>query len=123
MMSNEDWESQALVWLERLREAGAAKQSLVEYCRRYGLRPGEAYQWKRNLRSAGRWPAAKASRSTVVARTAPPGFARVRIVPEHRAVSAPLHLHLHLANGRRAELVLSDERQLPRVIELLEQPS
>jgi hypothetical protein len=30
MMSNEDWESQALVWLERLREAGAAKQSLVE---------------------------------------------------------------------------------------------
>jgi hypothetical protein len=30
---------------------------------------------------------------------------------------------LHLANGRRAELVLSDERQLPRVLELLEQPS
>jgi hypothetical protein len=123
MMSNEDWESQALVWLERLREAGAAKQSLVEYCRRHGLRPGEAYQWKRNLRSAGRWPAAKASRSTVVARTAPPGFARVRIVSEHRAVSAPLHLHLHLANGRRAELVLSDEAQLSRVLELLEQPS
>jgi hypothetical protein len=60
------------------------------------------------------------SGSTEVARTAPPGFARVRIVPES-AVSAPLHLQLHLANGRRAELLLSDERQLPRVLELLEQ--
>jgi hypothetical protein len=123
MMSNEDRESQGLVWLERLREAAAGKQSLVEYCRRHGLRPGEAYQWKRNLRSAGRWPASKASGSTVLARTAPPRFARVRIVPEDRTVSAPLHLQLHLANGRRAELVLSDERQLPRVLELLEQPS
>src|ERR1700722_10948723 len=52
-MSNEDCEKQALVWLERLREAAAGKQSLVEYCRRHGLRPGEAYQWKRNLRSTG----------------------------------------------------------------------
>jgi len=40
-------------------------------------------------------------------------------VPEHR--TAPLHLQLHLANGRRAELLLSDERQLVRVLELLEQ--
>ncbi len=36
-------------------------------------------------------------------------------------MSAPLHLQLHLANGRRAELLLSDERQLPRVLELLEE--
>jgi hypothetical protein len=120
-MSNEDRGSQGLVWLERLREAAAGKQSLVEYCRRHGLRPGEAYQWKRNLRSTGRWPVSKTSGSTEVARTAPPEFARVRIVPEPGAVSAPLHLQLHLANGRRAELVLSDERQLPRVLELLEQ--
>jgi len=28
-----------------------------------------------------------------------------------------------LANGRRAELMLSDERQLPRVLRLLEEPS
>jgi hypothetical protein len=121
-MSNGDRESQGLAWLERLREAAAAKQSLVEYCRRHGLRPGEAYQWKRNLRSAGRWPAVKASRSTEVASTVPPRFARVRIVPEQDAVSAPLHLQLHLANGRRAELLLSDERQLPRVLALLEEP-
>jgi hypothetical protein len=120
-MSNEDREQQALVWLERLRDAAAGKQSLVEYCRRHGLRPGEAYQWKRNLRSSGRWPVSKASGSTEVARMAPAGFARVRIVPEPGAVSASLHLQLHLANGRRADLLLSDERQLPRVLELLEQ--
>jgi hypothetical protein len=63
----------------------------------------------------------KASGSTELTRMAPPGFARVRVVPEQSAGSAPLHLHLHLANGRRAELLLSDERQLPRVLELLEQ--
>jgi hypothetical protein len=30
---------------------------------------------------------------------------------------------LHLGNGRRVELLLSDEQQLPRVLELLEQPT
>jgi hypothetical protein len=34
----------------------------------------------------------------------------------------PLRLLLVLANGRRAQLELSDERQLPRVLDLLEQP-
>jgi hypothetical protein len=121
MVSSEDREAKAAQWLQRLQEAAALKESLVDYCRRHGFRPGEAYQWKRSLRSAGRLPAAKASGSTELARTAPPGFARVRVVPEHRTMSAPLHLQLHLANGRRAELLLSDERQLPRVLELLEQ--
>jgi hypothetical protein len=50
------------------------------------------------------------------------GFARVRIVPEDGAVSSALSVRLHLANGRRAELLLSDERQLARVLALLEQP-
>jgi hypothetical protein len=118
-MSNEDREAKGALWLQRLQEAATFKESLVDYCRRRGFRPGEAYQWKRNLRSSGRWPAIKGSRSSVVETTAPPGFARVRIVPEHR--TAPLHLQLHLANGRRAELLLSDERQLARVLEVLEQ--
>jgi len=126
MMSSEDRETKAAQWLQRLQEAAALKESLVDYCRRLGFKPGEAYQWKRNLRGAGRWPAlrseaANPSRSAVVARTASPRFARVRIAPEQRAASAPLHLQLHLANGRRADLLLSDERQLPRVLELLEQ--
>lgn len=128
MVSGEDREAKAVQWLQRLQEAAALKESLVDYCRRHGFKPGEAYQWKRNLRSAGRWPeksseAANTNRSAVVAGTASPRFARVRIAPEPRAVSAPLHLQLHLANGRRVELRLSDERQLPRVLELLEQPT
>jgi hypothetical protein len=118
-MSNEDREAKGAQWLQRLQEAAALKESLLDYCRRRGLRPGEAYQWKRNLRSSGRWPAKNASGSSAVETSAPAGFARVRIVPEHR--TAPLHLQLHLANGRRAELLLSDERQLVRVLELLEQ--
>jgi hypothetical protein len=127
MVSSEDREAKAAQWLQRLQEAAALKESLVDYCRRRGFKPGEAYQWKRNLRSAGRWPelaleATDTGRSAVVARPASPRFARVRIAPEPRAVSAPLHLQLHLANGRRVELLLSDERQLPRVLALLEEP-
>jgi hypothetical protein len=125
-MMGEDWEAKAELWLRRLQEAAGLKESLVDYCRRQGFKPGEAYQWKRNLRGAGRWPglrseATNTHRSTVVAR-AGARFARVRIVAEERTESAPLHLQLHLANGRRADLLLSDERQLPRVLALLEAP-
>jgi hypothetical protein len=128
MVSGEDREAKALQWLQRLQEAAALKESLVDYCRRHRFKPGEAYQWKRNLRSAGRWPeasfeAANLNRLAVVAKTASPQFARVRIVPAPRSVSAPLHLQLHLVNGRRVELLLSDEQQLPRVLGLLEQPT
>ena len=125
-MMGEDWEAKAELWLRRLQEAAGLKESLVDYCRRHRLRPGEAYQWKRNLRGAGRWPALRSeamntNRPTMVATTGA-RFARVRIAPEQRTESAPLHLQLHLANGRRAELLLSDERQLPRVLALLEAP-
>jgi hypothetical protein len=121
---SEDREKQATAWLERLRAAAAAKQSLVEYCRRHGLRPGEAYQWKKSLRRAGRWPAhpEKSAKASLV-KTAPLGFARVLVAPEGHAVSAPLHLQVHLRNGRRAELALSDERQLGRVLALIEELS
>jgi hypothetical protein len=68
-MVSEDRETKAAEWLERLQEAATLKESLVDYCRRRGLKPGEPYQWKRNLGSAGRWPvlpseAASTSRST-----------------------------------------------------------
>jgi hypothetical protein len=54
---------------------------------------------------------------------ATPRFARARIAAEKTAIaSAALRLELQLSNGRRAELVLSDE-QLPRVLKLLEQPA
>jgi hypothetical protein len=127
MMSEEDREAKGAVWLRRLQEAAAAKEPLVEYARRHGLKPGEAYRWRQNLRRAGRWPAhsantGRASRATVAPGMARPRFARVRIAAEQTAIiSVPLRLELQLSNGRRAELVLSDE-QLPRVLKLLEQP-
>ena len=52
-----------------------------------------------------------------------PRFARVRLEPPRGSeLILPLKLQLLLINGRRAELLLSDERQLPRVLSLLEQP-
>jgi len=128
MMKDEDREAKAAVWLQRLRAAAAAKEPLVEYARRHGLKPGEAYRWRQNLRRAGQWPArsakaARASRTTVVPGTGIPRFARVRIAAERSALSsAMLCMHLQLSNGRRVELNLSDE-QLPRVLQLLEQPA
>ena len=128
MMKDEDREAKAAVWQQRLRAAAAAKEPLVEYARRHGLKPGEAYRWRQNLRRAGQWPAnsanaAKASRATEAAGTGAPRFARVRIAEERSALSsAMLCVHLQLANGRRVELNLSDE-QLPRVLKLLEQPA
>lgn len=127
MAKNDDREAKAGVWLQRLREAAAAKEPLVEYARRHGLKPGEAYRWRQNLRRAGRWPTitantARAELATVAAET--PRFARVRIAAERRAIASalPLCLHLQLTNGRRVELNVSDE-QLPRVLTLLEQPA
>jgi hypothetical protein len=128
MMKEEDREASAEVWLERFREAAASKEPLVEYARRHGLKPGEAYRWRENLRRAGRWPTRSANTAGVSGATAAPGtatprFARVRIAAEQPTISsALLCLHLQLTNGRRAELLLSDE-QLPRVLKLLEQPA
>jgi len=128
MMRDEDREAKAAVWLQRLRAAAAAKEPLVEYARRHGLKPGEAYRWRQNLRRTGQWPAhsanaVRASRATVAPGTGTPRFARVRSAAERSAPSsAMLCVHLQLTNGRRVELNLSDE-QLPRVLKLLEQPA
>ena len=128
MMKEEDRGARAEVWLQRLREAAASKEPLVEYARRHGLKPGEAYRWRENLRRAGRWPEHSANRARVRRGTAAPGtarprFARVRIAAEQPGISsALLCLQVQLSNGRRVELNLSDE-QLPRVLKLLEQPT
>ena len=59
----------------------------------------------------------------MVRRKSTPRFARVRIEPSRGSeLLSALKVQLLLANGRRAELLLSDERQLPRVLSLLEQP-
>jgi hypothetical protein len=59
----------------------------------------------------------------MVSRKAVARFARVRVEPPAGSeLLLPLNVQLLLANGRRAEVLLSDERQLPRVLSLLERP-
>jgi hypothetical protein len=86
----------------------------------------EGYHWTRVLRREGLWPlqphGLTEASSAVVASKSVPRFARVRIEPLRAEPAFPLRLQLILANGRQAQLELSDERQLPRVLGLLERP-
>jgi hypothetical protein len=124
MARSEDREATEAESLKRLQEAATAKETLVEYTRRLGLRVGEAYRWKQHLRRTGQWPGDAAKQKTANrATSAELRFARVQIAPDHDAGSmTPLRLNIQLVNGRRAELTLSDEEQLARVLKLLEQP-
>src|ERR1700688_2503132 len=111
MTGSEDREAKGAEWLKRLQEAAAAKETLVEYTRRLGLRVGEAYRWKQHLRRTGQWPRDVAKQKTIK-RAAPAElrFARVRLAPDHGADSmTSLRLDIQLVNGRRAALTLSDE--------------
>ena len=109
--------------MKRLQEAEAADETLVEYTRRLGLKVGEAYRWKRHLRRTGQWPASggslKGKKSLVPSK---PRFARVRIAEKAEAMSLLVRLQVQLLNGRRAEMTITDEGQLSRILTLLEQP-
>ena len=89
MKKDDDREAKAAVWLQRLREAATAKEPLMEYARRHGVKPGEAYHWRQSLRRVGRWPAYSAhmSRSKRPTSSATPRFARVRIAAERRVLN------------------------------------
>jgi hypothetical protein len=126
MMSVADREAKRAVWLQHLQNWKGSGRSLAEYAREQELNGDEAYRWMRILRRAGMWPkdpkkAANAGRSIVTVKSRALRFARVRIAAER--CSAPVRLQLQLSNGGRAELVLSDEKQLPRVLQPLEQPT
>ena len=128
MMKKEEREAKSAFWLQQLRECSASGEHLSAYAHRQGLDVDEGYRWTRTLRRAGLWPvkqkADRGAASALVARKSAPRFARVRMEPAQRAeLTSPLLLQLMLANGRRAELILSDEQQLPRVLRLLEEPS
>jgi hypothetical protein len=95
MAGSEDREAQGAQWLKRLQEAAAAKETLVEYTRRLGLRIGEAYRWKQHLRRTGQWPRDVAKQKMMKrATSAELQFARVRIAPDHGAeLMTPLRLN------------------------------
>jgi hypothetical protein len=122
-MSTETQDSRAAEWLKRLREAEAAEETLVQYTRRLGLKLGDAYRWKQHLRRTGQWPAHE-TRSTGKKPRArsKPRFARVRIAQKAEAMSLSVRLQVQLLNGRRAEMTITDEGQLSRVLAVLEQP-
>jgi hypothetical protein len=127
MMKKEEREAKSAFWLQRLCECTACGEHLSAYAHRHELDVDEGYRWTRTLRRAGLWPVKQKvdheAASALVARKSTPRFARVRMEPAQRAeLTSALLLQLVLANGRRAELILSDERQLPRVLRLLEEP-
>lgn len=114
-------------WMEHLRECSRAGERLSSYARRHELKVGEGYHWTRVLKREELWPLRPAGvtpgQSMIVKAKPVPRFARVRIEPPRASEALlPLKVQLSLANGRRAELLLSDERQLPRVLSLLERP-
>jgi hypothetical protein len=127
MMKKEEREAKRAFWLQQLRECAASGEHLSAYAHGHGLAVDEGYRWRRTLRRAGLWPVKQkadcGAASALVAGKSAPRFARVRIEPAQRAqLTSPLLLQLLLAHGRRAELMLADERQLPRVLRLLEEP-
>ena len=126
MMSAVDREAKRAAWLQHLQNWVGSGRSVAEYAWGQELNADEAHRWMRILRCLGMRPkdpkkAANAERSIVPVKSTALRVARVRIAAER--CSAPVRLQLQLSNGRRAELVLSDERQLPRVLQLLEQPA
>jgi hypothetical protein len=118
MMKKQDREAKGEFWLQHLRDCTASGKRLADYAREHELDVDEGYRWTRVLRRAGRWPVQKRA-SAIVAHKAVPRFARVQIETPRNELAAPLKLLVSLANGRHAELVLSDEGQLARVISLL----
>jgi hypothetical protein len=128
MMTSETREAKREGWLRHWRDWSASAGGFADYARRHDLDCDEGYRWKRILQRAGLLPAElrafNGAESPVVEAKPAVRFARVRIDPARQTEPAiALRLQLQLTNGRRAELVLSDERQLPRVLQLLEQSS
>jgi hypothetical protein len=126
MTTKEERDARRAFWLKHLQECASLKEHLSTYTRRHELNVHEGYHWTRVLRREGAWPPPPQRRtsaaSAIVSSKATARFARVRVEPLQAVPAFPLRLQLVLANGRRAQLEFSDERQLPRVLDLLEQP-
>ena len=117
MIKQEDRQRRAAEWLEHLQAWKASGESLSAYARLHGLSLESAYQWRRVLRSRGLWH--EEPSATSQAERAPVRFARVTV----KGVSAVpgLRVHVHLTNGRRAEIELAEITQLAGVLGALEQ--
>lgn len=109
-------------WLEHLHRWEAAGGSLASYAKEHGLALWALYHWRNVLIDEGRWQPTRPPRKAKhgARREAPPvHFARVTVA---HAAMAPYIVRLHLGNGRRAELELTQVDPLIQLIGALEQP-
>jgi hypothetical protein len=126
MSRREDRERKAAEWLEHLQGWKDSGTALSAYARSRGLALWAMYHWRNVLRREGRWAEEPRRRSTSAeeaksGKRIPLRFARVALSELPRSV--PLTVRVHLRNGRRAELDLSDRGELAAVLALLEQPA
>ena len=128
MLKREGRAAKAATWVEHLRGWQACGNSLAAYARGHGLQAEDAYRWKGVLRRSGVWVDAAAARPRLARARAsrsgqlPVRFARVEV--SDAAMMAPtaasMILRMVLANGRRAELELTNVGQLLQVVIALE---
>jgi len=124
MLSVEARKQKAQQWFEHLQAWRARGGSLAAYAREAGLAEWQAYRWQRILEREGRWvadPLIKRARSkTSVAPTDGGGkFVQVRLTPA-REPPGSLVVRVWLANGRRAEIRLTEVSALGTVLTMLE---
>jgi hypothetical protein len=122
MSRQEDRARKIVQWLEHLQGWKDSGQSVCAYAKVHGLSSWAMYYWRSVLIREGRWHEASrvASRRAAVGARAltPVQFAQVTVMDSPRR--APLMLRLALANGRRAEIELTDPEQLGEVLGVLE---
>lgn len=116
MSKQEDRSRKIAEWLEHLQSWRDSGQSLAAYAKGQGLALWAMYHWRVVLIREGRWqeqPSASRGRSA-----RPLQFARVAVTDSPRL--APVSVRIVLGNGRRAEIELSELRQLGEIISALE---
>lgn len=124
MLSREVREQKAQQWLEHLQGWRARGGSLAAYAHEAGLAEWQAYRWQRILEREGRWvadPLVKRARSkrSVAATDGGGKFVQVRVTPAREA-PVSLVVRVWLANGRRAEIRLTEASALGTVLTMLE---
>jgi len=125
MLKREDRARKVAEWLEHLQAWKDSGESLSAYARKHGLTVWSAYHWRGLLTREGSWREEPKTRGRSRSGSPPAGSPRVPLRFARVAVSdipgaAPLIVRVHLANGRRAEIAVSELEQLGAVLSLLE---
>jgi len=121
-MSKQDDRAQKISgWLQHLQGWKDSGKSLAAYAKDHGLALWAMYHWRGVLIREGRWhqePKPKASAASRSRSPLPLRFAKVAVAD--RCPRMPVILRLHLANGRRAEIDVTQVEQLEAILGALE---